>query len=111
MLNPYTLNIQESLKHAWHRGIGFLRCLAVKVLKKIIIFQGSRGGPTFPGGSNFIQGGGGGICPHPWIRTCFSCKQYFREEVVFVRNQIRDYELKNALAIFGGFRISYPIFS
>ena len=32
MLNPYTLNIQESLKHAWHWGIGFLRCLAAKVL-------------------------------------------------------------------------------
>ena len=35
MLNPYTLNIQESLKHAWHRGIGFLRCLAGKVLRDI----------------------------------------------------------------------------
>ena len=32
MVNPYTLNIQESLKHAWHWGIGFLRCLAVKML-------------------------------------------------------------------------------
>ena len=32
MLDLYTLNIQESLKHAWHRGIGFLRCLAAKVL-------------------------------------------------------------------------------
>ena len=34
MLNPYTLNIQESLKHAWHLGIGFFRCLAAKVLSK-----------------------------------------------------------------------------
>ena len=34
MLNPYTLNIQESLKHAWHKGFGFLRCLAAKVLRK-----------------------------------------------------------------------------
>ena len=33
MLNQYTFNIQESLKHAWHGGIGFLRCLAAKVLK------------------------------------------------------------------------------
>ena len=32
MLNSFTLNIQESLKHAWHSGIGFLRCLAAKVL-------------------------------------------------------------------------------
>ena len=32
MLNPYTLNIHESLKHAWHGGIGFLRCLAAKEL-------------------------------------------------------------------------------
>ena len=41
MLNPYTLNIQESLKHAWHWGIGFLRCLAAKVLKnhQILINQ------------------------------------------------------------------------
>ena len=23
VLNPYSLNIQESLKHAWHLGIGF----------------------------------------------------------------------------------------
>ena len=36
------------------------------ISKKSIIFQGSRGGPTFsrgvqlfPGGSNFFQGGGG----------------------------------------------------
>ena len=30
--------------------------------KEIIIFQGSRGGPTFSrGGSNFFQGGGGGV--------------------------------------------------
>ena len=28
--------------------------------KKTIIFQCSRGGPTFPGGSNFFQRGGGG---------------------------------------------------
>ena len=33
MLNPYTLNIQESFKHAWHWGIGILRCLAAKVLR------------------------------------------------------------------------------
>ena len=32
MLNLYTLNIQESLRHAWQRGIGFLKCLAAKVL-------------------------------------------------------------------------------
>ena len=32
MLNPYTLNIQESSKHAWHWGIDFFRCLAAKVL-------------------------------------------------------------------------------
>ena len=32
MLNPYTLNTQESLKHAWHWDIGFLRYLAAKVL-------------------------------------------------------------------------------
>ena len=31
-LNACTLNIQESFKHAWHCGIGFLRCLAAKVL-------------------------------------------------------------------------------
>ena len=35
MLNPYTLNIQESLKHTWHRGIDYLRSLAAKVLNKI----------------------------------------------------------------------------
>ena len=42
MLNPYTLNIQESLKHAWHCGIGFLRCLAAKVLMKVdcVCFHG-----------------------------------------------------------------------
>ena len=34
MLNPYTINNQESLKHAWHCGIGFLRCLAAKVLRE-----------------------------------------------------------------------------
>ena len=28
VLNPYTLNIQESLIHVWHWGIGFLRWLA-----------------------------------------------------------------------------------
>ena len=33
MLNPYTLNIQESLKHAWHWCSDFLRCLAAKVLR------------------------------------------------------------------------------
>ena len=32
VLNPCTLNIQESLKHAWHWGIGFLRYLAAKVI-------------------------------------------------------------------------------
>ena len=32
MLNPYTFNIQESLKHAWQLGIGLFRCLAAKVL-------------------------------------------------------------------------------
>ena len=42
MLNRYILNIQESLKHAWHWGIGFLRCLAAKVLKEIICFQSER---------------------------------------------------------------------
>ena len=36
VLIPYTLNIQQSLKHAWHCGIGFLRCLAAKVLKEIV---------------------------------------------------------------------------
>ena len=35
MLNPYTLNIQESLKHAWHWGICIFRCLAAKVLSNI----------------------------------------------------------------------------
>ena len=30
------------------------------ISKKSIIFQGSRGGPTFSRGSNFFQGGGGG---------------------------------------------------
>ena len=29
--------------------------------KNSIIFQGSRGGPTFSRGSNFFQGGGGAI--------------------------------------------------
>ena len=33
MLNIYTHNIQESLKHVWHKGVGFLRYLAAKVLK------------------------------------------------------------------------------
>ena len=37
VLNPYTLNIQESLKHAWHLCIGFLRYLAATVLKIFII--------------------------------------------------------------------------
>ena len=36
MLKPYTLNIQESLKHAKHLGIGFLRYLASKMLMTII---------------------------------------------------------------------------
>ena len=36
VLNPNTLNIQESLKHTWHCVIGFLRCLAAKVLKRNI---------------------------------------------------------------------------
>ena len=40
MLNTYTLNIQESLKHAWHWGIGFLRCLAAKVLMHIALWTG-----------------------------------------------------------------------
>ena len=61
-------------------------------LKKTIIFQGFRGGPTFSRGSNFFQGGGGRrvqllipiethiTCDFPgggsgplsplWIRTC-----------------------------------------
>ena len=33
MLNIYTHNIQESLKHVCHKGVGFLRYLAAKVLK------------------------------------------------------------------------------
>ena len=37
MLNPYNLNIQESLKHACYLGIGFLRCLAAKVLKICVL--------------------------------------------------------------------------
>ena len=33
-----------------------------KILKKTIIFQGSGGGSNFlPEGSNFFQGGGGGV--------------------------------------------------
>ena len=41
----------------------FFRCQMVNLKKKTIIFQGSRGGPTFSrgGGSNFFQGGGGGV--------------------------------------------------
>ena len=62
------------------------------ISKKTIIFQGSRGGPTFSrGGSNFFQGGGWSNCLFPiethitcdfpggpdplsplWIRTCSS---------------------------------------
>ena len=39
----------------------FYRSLEWSISKKSIIFQGSRGGPTFSrGGSNFFQGGGGG---------------------------------------------------
>ena len=38
MYNPYTFNIQESLKHAWHWGIVF-RCLAAKVLKENTLFD------------------------------------------------------------------------
>ena len=33
MLNSYTLNIQESLKHASHRGIGFFEVLGSKNVK------------------------------------------------------------------------------
>ena len=40
MLNPYTLNLQESFKHAWHRGIEFLRCLAAKVLRNKAFHRG-----------------------------------------------------------------------
>ena len=40
MLNPCTHNIQESLKHAWHRGIGFLRNLAVKVFITVAASSG-----------------------------------------------------------------------
>ena len=32
MLNLNTLNIQESLKHAWHWGIGVLRSLTGEVI-------------------------------------------------------------------------------
>ena len=48
------------------------------ISKKTIIFQGSRGGPTFSrgggGGSNFFQGGGGGgtNCLFP-IETHITC--------------------------------------
>ena len=31
------------------------------ISKKSVIFQGSRGVQHFPGGSNFFQGGGGGV--------------------------------------------------
>ena len=33
MLNSYTLNIQESFKHASHRGIGFFEVLGSKSVK------------------------------------------------------------------------------
>ena len=39
MLSPYSHNIQESLKHAWHLGIGFLRGLAAKVLNRLEHFE------------------------------------------------------------------------
>ena len=40
------------------------------VSKKSVIFQGSRGGPTFSrGGSNFFQGGGPDPLSPLWIRT------------------------------------------
>ena len=58
MLNPYTLNIQESLKHAWHRGIGFLRCLAAKVLNELYNFHVR------------IHGGTGGPDPHSHHTHC-----------------------------------------
>ena len=40
-------NIQESLKHAWRCGIGFLRCLTVKVLRNEFDFWKVHGIMTF----------------------------------------------------------------
>ena len=71
------------------------------ISKKTIIFQGQRGGPTFPrggGGSNFFPGGSNCIypkethitCDYPggpdpltplWLRTCYLDQQ----EIAFFR--------------------------
>ena len=52
----------------------FYRSLEWSISKKSIIFQGSRGGPTFSrgGGSNFFQGGGGSNSLFP-IETHITC--------------------------------------
>ena len=36
MLNPYTLNIQESLKHAWHSGIVLFEVLGSESVKRTL---------------------------------------------------------------------------
>ena len=37
MLNSYTFNIQESLKHAWHGSIGFFKVLGSENVKALSI--------------------------------------------------------------------------
>ena len=66
--------VQVSLTKKSSDNVFFL-VLSVKwsISKKSIIYQGSRGGPTFSrGGSNFFQGGGGSNCLFP-IETHITC--------------------------------------
>ena len=56
-------------------------------LRTTIIFQGSRGSPTFSRGSNFYQRAGGGGGGGPTANTCGNLLK--RYPTVF--NDIRDY--------------------